>query len=369
MNITILTAKRIISSLVQQQLDGKNPPPVFLWGPPGVGKSDITRQVAKEKGIDVIDVRLGQMDAVDMRGIPYVENGVTKWAVPEFFPRDPNTEAILFLDELSSADPAIQVAAYQLLLEGQCGEYHLPPKVYVCAAGNRAQDKAVSLPISSALANRMMHLEVDASPQAWCAWAVTAGVAPEVVGFIRFCPKMLFALQEGECERGWSSPRSWTRVSQILSYGLAPDELRAGIVGLVGESAAAQFLAYYKQSQALGDIRAVMLDPKAKLKLPTKNDMLFAVATSIAYWAWRGETKDESAKLLDGFFRIGLQLPAPFATTAMIDAMSIGQDAIDQRGTEQGKNVDTRAQQLIGHKLYPEWQNKFASEMQKKKGA
>ena len=92
--------------------------------------------------------------------------------------------------------------------------------------------------------------------------------------------------------------------------------------------------------------------------------MLFAVATSIAYWAWRGETKDESAKLLDGFFRIGLQLPAAFAAVAMVDAMSGGQE---DAGT--AKDGDTHAQQLIAHKLYPEWQKKFSSEMQKKKGA
>ena len=364
MCITISKAKTIISTFVQQQLDGKNPPPVLLWGPPGVGKSDITRETAKEKGIDVIDVRLGQMDAVDMRGIPYVENGVTKWAVPEFFPRDPNTEAILFLDELASADPAIQVAGYQLILDRQVGEYKLPPKVYVCAAGNRAQDNAVSLPISSALANRMLHLEVKADPEAWCAWAVTAGITPEVIGFIRFCPKMLFNLDK-DCERGWASPRSWARVSEILAYGFDTDALRASIVGLVGESAAAQFLAYYKQSQALGDIRAVMLDPKSKWKLPAKSDMLFAVATSIAYWAWRGETKDESAKLLDGFYRIGLQLPAAFAAVAMVDAMSGGQDA----DAGKSKEYDARAKQLIAHKLYPELQKKFTSEMQKKKGA
>ena len=86
MEITIAKAKAIIGTFVQKQLEGKNPPPVFLWGPPGVGKSDIMREIAREKGIDVIDVRLGQMDAVDMRGIPYVEDGVTKWAAPEFFP-------------------------------------------------------------------------------------------------------------------------------------------------------------------------------------------------------------------------------------------------------------------------------------------
>ena len=261
MTIIIAKAKAIISTLVQHKLAGKNPPPVFLWGPPGVGKSDIVRQAAAEEEIEVFDLRLGQMDPVDLRGVPYVDDGTTKWAVPEFFPRDQNTRAILFLDELSSAEPAIQVAAYQLILDGQCGEYKLPPKVYVCAAGNRAEDHAVSIPMASALTNRMMHLDVEASPEAWCKWAVTHGIAPEVTGFIRFCPKMLFSLQENECERGWPSPRSWARVSEILSYGFAPDELLAGLVGLVGETAAVQFLTFHKHSKGLGDIRAIMLDP------------------------------------------------------------------------------------------------------------
>ena len=93
-NISIAKAKAIISTLVQQQLDGKNPPPVFLWGPPGVGKSEGVREIAAENGIDIIDIRLGQMEVVDARGIPYkweptkAENGdkslaITKWAIPE----------------------------------------------------------------------------------------------------------------------------------------------------------------------------------------------------------------------------------------------------------------------------------------------
>ena len=364
MTTTINNVKKIISVFVRQQLNGNNPPPVLIWGPPGVGKSDILQQIAHENGIDVIDVRLGQLEPVDLRGVPHVKDDSTQWAIPEFFPREPNAGDILFLDELTSAEPANQVAAYQLLLDRQCGKYKLPPKVYVCAAGNRAEDRAVSIPMSSALANRMLHLEVEANSDVWCKWAVLNNIAPEVVGFIHFSPKMLFFLDK-DCERGWASPRSWANVSKILSYGFDLDALRACIVGLVGESAAAQFLTYYRQSKALGDIRAVMLAPASKWKLPTKNDMLFAVATSIAYWVWRGETKDESTKLLDGFYRIGLQLPATFAAVAMVNAISGGQDA------DAGKNKegDARAMQLIGHKLYPEWQKKFASEMQKKKGA
>ena len=91
MDVTINKAKTILSTLVQQQLNGNNPPPVCLWGPPGVGKSDILRQIKSEKNIDLIDIRLSQMESVDLRGVPYVEKTVeeilTKWAVPSIFPQ------------------------------------------------------------------------------------------------------------------------------------------------------------------------------------------------------------------------------------------------------------------------------------------
>lgn len=348
MNVTIKTAKTILTNLVQQQLDGKNPPPVFLWGPPGVGKSDIMRQVADENGIEVIDLRLSQMEPVDLRGVPYVDNGsgTTKWAVPELFPHDEETKAILFLDELASAEPSLQVAAYQLLLDHQYGDYHLPPKVYVCAAGNRAEDHAISNPMSSALTNRMLHLEITPNSEAWCEWAVANAIAPEVVSFIRMSPGSLFMLN-AECERGWPSPRSWENVSKVLSYGFAKNELLACVIGLIGEHAAAQFLAFRKQYLELGDIRTVMLDPKTKWKLPIKNDMLFAVSTAIAYWACHGKTPDESAKLLDGFFRIALQLPAPFAMVALSDAMS-------------SKDGEVLAKQILAHRCFEEFQAKIA---------
>lgn len=357
MDVTINKAKTILSTLVQQQLNGNNPPPVCLWGPPGVGKSDILRQIKSEKNIDLIDIRLSQMESVDLRGVPYVEKTVeeilTKWAVPSIFPQGQTAKGIIFFDEISSADSTIQTAAYQLFLDRKCGGYEIPPNVYVCAAGNRAEDHAISNPMSSALTNRLMHLEIEPDPKVWCEWAVANNIAPEVIGFIHMSPDSLFDLN-GECERGWPSPRSWKNVSKVLSFGFAEDELLACTSGLVGEYAAAQFLAFRKHYQELGDIRTVMLDPKAKWKKPTKNDMLFAVATAIAYWVCHGKTQDESAKLLDGFFRIALQLPATFAMVALSDVMS-------------GKDGEVLAKQILAHSGFEELQAKIA--VVRKRGA
>lgn len=352
MEMTVKTAKKTLAKLTGNRLDGGTPPPVMLWGPLGIGKSGIVKAVAQELGIDLRDIRLAQLDPVDLRGVPSVENGRTKWATPSFFPQDADSAGILFLDELSAADPSIQVAAYQLLLDRRIGEYVVPDKWIIVAAGNRAEDNAVSLPMSSALANRMMHFELRAEPEEWAQWAVNAGCDPSVIGFIRFRPEMLFAAGEN-CERGWPSPRSWERVSNILEVGLDEDELPPCVAGLVGDGAAAQFLAYRRQYKALGNVRTMMLDPNAALKFdPRKPDVCYALASALAYWVVRGESSEETDRLLNGFFRLSLPLPPTFAVVAMLDVMKSASNALLEHMTE--------------HPDFVAWQNRFGGELNKR---
>ncbi|MBP5530445.1 MAG: AAA family ATPase [Lentisphaeria bacterium] len=354
MEVTVKKAKAILIRLAQRQLAGGKPQPVIFWGAPGIGKSDIVKAVAKELGIELRDVRLAQLDPVDLRGVPTVEDGQTKWATPSFFSTDPNSAGILFLDELSAADPSIQVAAYQLLLDRRVGEYELPPKWIIVAAGNRAEDKAVSLPMSSALANRMMHLELRVEPEEWARWASKHALDPSVIGFIRFRPGMLFAAGD-DCERGWPSPRSWERVSNILEVGFEDGELSPCVAGLVGDAAAAQFLAYRRHYKALGDVRELMLDPGKPLKLGNnKPDVCYALASALAYWVGRGENPAEAAQLLDGFFRLSLLLPPTFAVVAMIDAL------------ESDKN-GALAERMTAHPDFAAWQTRFGGEMDKRR--
>ena len=354
MKTTVKKAKSILDKFVKNRLAGGNPPPVMFRGAPGIGKSDIVKSVAQESSIELRDIRLAQMDPVDLRGVPTVEAGQTKWATPSCFPTDPESAGIIFLDELSAADPSIQVAAYQLLLDRRIGEYIVPSKWMIVAAGNRAEDNAVSLPMSSALANRMMHLELHAEPEEWARWASEHGLDPSLIGFIRFRPEMLFAPDEN-CERGWPSPRSWASVSKILEIGLDDDELSPCIAGLVGDDAAAQFLAYRKQFRALGDVRAMMLDPDKPLKLnDRKPDVCYALASALAYWVGRGSSQDETSRLLDGFFRLSMALPATFAVVAMIDAL------------ESDKN-GTLSERMTAHPDFAAWQKRFGNEFGKRR--
>ena len=351
METTVKQTKNILGKILEFRITGGNPPPVMLWGAPGIGKSDIVKSIALERGLELQDIRLAQLDPVDLRGVPTVENGQTRWAAPSCFRQDKDSAGIIFLDELSAADPSIQVAAYQLLLDRRIGDYVVPEKWMIVAAGNRAEDNAVSLPISSALANRMMHLELKVDPEGWLRWANCSGIAPEICGFIRFRPQVLFVLPEN-CERGWASPRSWENVSKILALNLDNAELASCVAGLIGENAAAQFLTYRKQFQMLGNIREMMLNETDVPELSSnKMDVYYAVASAIAYWVSQGCNDHETSLLLNGFFRISMTLPATFAVVAMLDVME----------TDKTEIVDA----LVAHPDFENWSKRFGNEMEK----
>jgi MoxR-like ATPase len=140
--------------------------PVFLWGPPGIGKSELVEGITKELNGFMIDLRLGQMDPTDIRGIPFYNKDIGKmdWAPPIELPDEEFASqwpvVVLFLDEMNSAAPAVQAAGYQLILNRRVGKYCLPDNVVIVAAGNRESDKGVTYRMPTTLANRFIHAEM-----------------------------------------------------------------------------------------------------------------------------------------------------------------------------------------------------------------
>ena len=316
--------RNILDSLWNGSAAPDKLPPLMVWGAPGLGKSTIIRNLAKEYGVNFIDVRLAQREPVDVRGLPVPTDHGVEWQVSAEWPRDEKSKGIILFDELTAADRSLQVAAYEFILDRRLGDlYKVPDGWYICAAGNRTEDRAVSTTMSSALANRFLHVELESSADNWLEWAVTHEIHPSVSGFIRFRPGMLFNQENENLERGWPTPRSWERVSTMMKVLPDNEELiRRSVYGLVGNRAGVEFMAFHKTAQNLS-VKEMMLG-EVPIEIPQKADLRYALCASVAYYLWREKDEAESAALLDGFFNISLELGSDFAAMLMMDVMKGG---------------------------------------------
>lgn len=299
-------------------------PPILIHSSPGVGKSSIVRQVANKLKIGFVDVRLAEMESVDIRGLPSVdkEQGVMKWNAPDFWPRDPDSKGIIFLDELTSCDKSCQVAAYELILDRKIGDfYKVPDGWYIVSAGNLTTDRAVAMSMSSALSNRFMHVEIEADDAQWVKWAMTHDVHPSVTGFIQYKPMSLFNMEKENLERGWPSPRSWERVSEMTKiYGNDEDLLRKIVYGLVGPAKGVEYMEFHRLNKSFDNILDMMYG-KVPVKIPEKNDLLYAMCSTLIYVLWRGKDEADEKKRLDGFFKIVSELRPEFVMMSINGAM------------------------------------------------
>jgi len=227
--------------------------PLFLWGPPGIGKSELVEGITKELGGLMIDLRLGQMEPTDIRGIPYYnkDNGKMDWAAPIELPDEETASqypiVVLFLDEMNSAPASVQSAAYQLVLNRRVGKYVLPDNVVIVAAGNRESDKGVTYRMPTPLANRFIHQEMRVDFNSWQEWAVNANIHKDVVGYISFAKQDLYDFDAKSSSRAFATPRSWTFVSELLKNDAVDDDTAMNLIaGTVGEGLAVKFMAHRK---------------------------------------------------------------------------------------------------------------------------
>ena len=227
--------------------------PVFLWGPPGIGKSELVADITEELGGIMIDLRLGQMEPTDIRGIPFYnkDNGKMDWAEPIDLPDEELASqypiVVLFLDEMNSSAPSVQAAAYQLILNRRIGKYHLPKNVVMVAAGNRESDKGVTYRMPTPLANRFIHQEMKCDFTSWQEWAVNKNIHKDVVGYLSYAKQDLYDFDAKSASRAFATPRSWTFVSELLEDEDSDDDTITNLIaGTVGEGLAIKFMAHRK---------------------------------------------------------------------------------------------------------------------------
>jgi len=259
--------------------------PIFLWGAPGIGKSDIVKQIGDEQDREVIDVRLSLWEPTDIKGIPYynsVENTMT-WAPPAELPTDPESTAILFLDELNSAAPATQAAAFQLVLNRRVGTYKLPKGVSIVAAGNRETDKGVTYRMPSPLANRFVHLELRTDFEDWHQWAVSNRIHEQVVGYVGFAKGDLYDFDPKSSSKSFATPRSWSFVSELLADDDLPENTLTDLVsGAIGEGLAIKFMAHRKVAKQMPKPEDILSGKVEKVNIKEISAM-YSLAISLCY--------------------------------------------------------------------------------------
>jgi len=269
--------------------------PVMIWGPPGIGKSEIVESIVHDfeatgKTAKLFDMRLSMCEPTDIMGIPFFDSnaGTMRWAPPALLPTAADGEKydqiVLFLDELNGAAPAVQAAAYQLILNRKVGEYDLPANVAVVAAGNRETDKGVTYRMPKPLSNRFVHFEVTPNFEDWVNWATDNGIIADVVGYLTHKKADLFKFDPRSPDHAFPTPRSWTFVSELLqdTDGFSEGELTDMIIGTIGQGTAISFAAHRKVSALLPDPTLILKGKVTELKTKEISAM-YSLATSLAY--------------------------------------------------------------------------------------
>lgn len=290
--------------------------PVLLWGAPGTGKSSVIRQLGSRLGLPVETVIASIREPSDFAGLPVVTGGRVRFAPPDWAVRLADRgSGLLFLDEISTAPPAVQAALLRVVLERTVGDLELPAGVAIVAAANPAAQAAGGWDLSAPLANRFLHLDWHLNGLAWAdgfennwadiafpalpsEWAAGLPAArAEVADYIRQRPDALLSVPaEAEAaSRAWPSPRSWEMAARLLAAaraGEAPAEVvEMLLAGAVGNAAARDYFVALRRGAAWDLDRAFQRPDAARIP--------------------------ESPDVLDGFLRAVI---ARFASRADADA-------------------------------------------------
>ena len=302
--------------------------PLFIWGAPGIGKSDIVGQVASEIDAHMIDIRLSLWDPTDIKGIPYYSSNdnTMQWAPPQELPTQEFAKKhkfiVLFLDEMNSAAPAVQAAAYQLILNRKVGTYVLPDNVLIVAAGNRDADKGVTYRMPAPLANRFVHLELKVDFDDWFQWAVNNDIHQDVVGYLTFSKKDLYDFDPKSPSRSFATPRSWSFVSELLEDDDDETTTTDLVSGSVGEGLAVKFMAHRKVSAKLPNPSDVLAG-KVKTLDTREISAMYSLTVSLCYELKEANDKGNKKfdEMVNNFLRFSMD---NFDTELVVMGIKLG---------------------------------------------
>jgi MoxR-like ATPase len=310
----------------------------MLWGPRGVGKSSIVRQLAAHFGVPLVDLRLTTIEPVDIRGAIYADDvqAKTVWFPPEFLPTAEQPDGILFLDELTAADQRLQISAYSLILDRRVGHYRLPDGWQVVAAGNASFHGAVSHDMGTALADRMFHFNVQTVIDAFLAHAIAQGFSPEVMAYLKVRPDKPDDTQAqlaGDHLVG-ASPRGWEDISNVLKSGLSESAKRVFVQGRIGSANAAEFFGVLREIQAGADVLKLLAarpGDETTALLPKTLDGLYGLIYGLLAACTDAATVARALQIVEQLPDIRSSVPLPLR-----EAQTLAMELLMQRALEGG---------------------------------
>ncbi len=282
--VNLHTAKHYVEICLQSGLVP------FLRSSPGIGKSSLVKELAKEYNLELIDLRLSQCDPVDLHGLPrFNEDGTAEFIPFDMFPVEGSKlpkgkqGTILFLDEFNSASRSVSAAAYKLVLDRMVGNHKLREDVFIICAGNLDSDKAITNPMSSALTSRLVNLFVQVDTQDWLKhYAIPKQLDTRVVSYLNMKPSNLMTFDPSIKQDAYASPRTWEFLSKVLKN--LPDasmkEYLPLFSGIVGEAVALDFQTYTDCFNRLPSIDSIEKDPE-HTEIPVEIPIKWAITTCL----------------------------------------------------------------------------------------
>jgi hypothetical protein len=302
--------------------------PLMIWGAPGIGKSDLVREAAAVQGYLLIDLRLSQLEPTDLRGIPLHDNGKVRWIPPDELPDEARDgpHGVLFLDEINAAPPPVAAAAYQLILDRRLGSYRLPEGWSIVAAGNRLDDRGITYVMPAPLANRFMHVHLQADADAWLAWAARSGIDSVLRDFVAEQPEWLARFLPEPEVKAFPSPRSWVFADRVIKRraistltGAIPSGLDETalihIAACVGREAAAALSAFVGRTEQEGGSVANWLNrPGSLAQLSDVSAQMDAVQAILA-------ARNQGRIRIDEALKLAIELPEDRLSFSLIEQL------------------------------------------------
>jgi hypothetical protein len=257
---------------------------------PGMGKSDVIRDIAKEFRLKVFDMRMSQCEPVDLQGYPGTVNNRMTFFTPEYFPleTDPLPEGyegwLLFLDEFNSGHKQTEAAAYKLILDKAVYIYKLHPRCKIICAGNLSTDRAIVNTASTATTSRLIHYRMRIDHKIWIDWANANNIDHRIISLIKFNPALLHKFNPDTAELTFPSPRTWAFASRVIRGKTEIDTLtKIRLAGTIGEGAAVEFSTYAAIYLSLPTIDQILADPRTGWKVPTEPSEQYAITTMLSH--------------------------------------------------------------------------------------